>query len=479
MSILQKTFFLLILLCGFFGLAKNSEAAVCTHYVSPTGSASWANATNISTPTDIVTAFHNATAGNVVCFRGGTYNHNYVQQSDYDQQELQPNHSGTSSNWITFQAYPGETPVINIIGTDNSGTFAGYVASAIGVYLQSYIVFDGLHIINDGGVHHPRIHIGAAAEYDPPHSTGNVIIKNCDINGGSTILPALHDNSEDIRLDSASHVTIQNNRIYNSRTSDDYHNSSAIKTYNTDHTVVKNNEIYNNSNGVYFKRDCQQCEISYNYIHDNYEGGYFQQYNTNWEQADLLVYQNVWANNAYLNMDMDNDQSEGAVSNDWLVYNNTWWNSTGGMSFMGTAQGHGATFYNNIVGASSFLLSGAGSSYLKAEDHNLFNTSSFDIFLRSGGGRTDYYSLASWQASAELDGGGHPGANDSVSAVSFTNGSGNYSLLSDFALQSGSPAKGTGRSGADMGANISLVGIQGGGSSDIVPPASPTGLSVS
>lgn len=473
---LSKIAFVCIAAIILLAFSTQSYAATCTHYASPTGSATWANATNINTPTDIQTAFNSAVAGNVVCFRGGTYNFTYNPPSDYNQQQLQPANSGTSSSWITFQAYPSEVPLVNIIGTDSTGTFAGYVSSAMGVYHQNYIILDGFHLTCDGGVHRPRVHIGDNAEYFPPHSTANIIIRNFDINGGSAILPALGDNSELIRLDSAGYVTIQSNKLYNSRTSDNGHNTSAIKTYNTDHTIVQNNEIYNNSNGVYFKRDCEQCTISYNYIHNNYIGSLHAVYN-NFSMPDTHIFHNVYAHHGYIAISMDNDQSGGASADNWQIYNNTIYDSAiNGVAFEGSSTAaNGATIYNNItqlIGGGDEL-SGTGTSGLVAEDHNQWGTSSFRITINQyQGNQIQSSSLAAWQATTALASGGHPGASDLVSNPLFTNGSGNYSLLSDFTLQANSPCKGAGRGGVDIGANVYLVGL----SADGKIPSPPSNL---
>jgi len=48
-------------------------AVAGTYYVSPTGSASWPACTNISTPCSVSSSFTNAVAGDIVYFRGGTY----------------------------------------------------------------------------------------------------------------------------------------------------------------------------------------------------------------------------------------------------------------------------------------------------------------------------------------------------------------------------------------------------------------------
>jgi len=76
---------------------------MATHYVSSTGSATWGESTNISTPCSLATANANADAGDLVYFRGGTY-HIAAGGRAFD-----PAHSGTSNtNRITFSGYGSE-----------------------------------------------------------------------------------------------------------------------------------------------------------------------------------------------------------------------------------------------------------------------------------------------------------------------------------------------------------------------------------
>lgn len=107
----------------FITFPENSHGAI--HYVSPTGNATWAQSTSISTPCSVSTAFSKAMAGDTVYFRGGTYT---IGQSSYPNPTLYPANSGTKGNPITFIAYPNETPVImgtitpKVTGTAGAGT---------------------------------------------------------------------------------------------------------------------------------------------------------------------------------------------------------------------------------------------------------------------------------------------------------------------------------------------------------------------
>ena len=110
-----------------------TAAYAATHYVSPTGTAEWAASTDIAQPSAWSTAMANAVAGDIVYFRGGTYDPGTDHVPDYEYPSMNPTNSGTAGNTITFIAYPGETPTIT---GNNSGT-------AFGAGHRDYIVWDG------------------------------------------------------------------------------------------------------------------------------------------------------------------------------------------------------------------------------------------------------------------------------------------------------------------------------------------------
>ena len=86
-------------------------ANAADHYASPTGTDTWANSTNISTPCSLSTAFSNASAGDTVYLRGGSY-------SLSGQTEVSNN--GSSGNEIVFRNYTGETATITLTTTPST-----------------------------------------------------------------------------------------------------------------------------------------------------------------------------------------------------------------------------------------------------------------------------------------------------------------------------------------------------------------------
>ena len=97
------------------------------YYVSPIGSASWSECTDISIPCSLNTANQNAQAGDTVYLRGGTYSGININ----------PSNSGTAwDNQIIFQAYNGETPIIT------GGVTVIYISG------KDYIKVDGITATN-------------------------------------------------------------------------------------------------------------------------------------------------------------------------------------------------------------------------------------------------------------------------------------------------------------------------------------------
>jgi hypothetical protein len=90
----------------FAGLAFALPAYGATHWVSPTGSASWASCErdtplNGSSACLLTTANANAIAGDTITITAGTY-----------EGIIQPLHSGSANNYITYVVKPGDMPVI-------------------------------------------------------------------------------------------------------------------------------------------------------------------------------------------------------------------------------------------------------------------------------------------------------------------------------------------------------------------------------
>jgi hypothetical protein len=477
--------FLATLIAGAVLIVGAEISQAATYWVSNTGAATWANCSG-ATPLSgtaacpVQTAFDNAVAGDVVNFRGGTYSVPAKNFSTSYHGYYEPAHSGTSGNPITFQAYTGETPLFN--GTaGGSGDNSDY-ATVFGTNGINYITFDGFHFQSDNGTKMARIFIGGDDPSSIPsmpdaHTSIGIVLKNCDINGGSTAI-LTGDNRENVRINNAISILVQKCKIYNARSTFGYPGINAIKSYFGTYVTVENNEIYNTEEAVYLKSDTDHWIIRNNWIHDNNVAGisvtpYYTSATHN--ATNHTIYNNVIANSTGgISVYTDDNSAQGPANADNMtVYNNTVYNIGGiGLNFTGTRN---FTMYNNIVqGFSGNQLYFGYSYYSIAEsDYNNFGSSSLQILTHKyQGNQATYTTLAAWRATTDVIGGLHPDTHSIASNPLFQNGSGLLKQLNDFQLANNSPSKGTGQGGADMGADVASVGT------GVTPISPPTNLRV-
>lgn len=109
--------------------------AAAIHFVSPMGSASWAQSSSIASPCSTAVAFTNAQAGDTVYFRGGTYRTPKRNLGDSYSGYYNPANSGTSSSYIVFVAYPSEFPLFSGLAGGS-----GDQTSAIQIFTQLFLV---------------------------------------------------------------------------------------------------------------------------------------------------------------------------------------------------------------------------------------------------------------------------------------------------------------------------------------------------
>jgi len=126
-----------------------------SYYVSPTGTYSWGQCTNINTPCSVTTAEQSASSGDVVYFRGGTYTN----------ETLTPANDGSGiGNEITFIAYSEETPVFDGANTTSLGIDLGG---------RDHIIIDGFTLRRYTGGYIVSFNAAVASQY--------LTIQNCTI----------------------------------------------------------------------------------------------------------------------------------------------------------------------------------------------------------------------------------------------------------------------------------------------------------
>jgi hypothetical protein len=474
---------LLVFMCLFLtlGISCNALAADCTKYVSNTGSGMTCS---IGSPCAVQYAFDNAVAGDVWCFRGGTYT--VPAQTTGGSQAgtysgyYKPANSGTSGSPIVFQAYPGETPVMD--GTATGGvewetTWGKALGETIfAVNDKQHIVFDGFVLQSDGGTTMARVFFGTQGEYarPGPYGTSNITIQNCTFNGGTTVNTGT-DNAEGLRLEEAQYITVKGNTFYNYKETNSYHNMSAIKTYRVNNVTYENNKIYDCVTAIYSKSAGNYTVYRYNWI---YDVSYAISVRTDaYYQTNGSIYHNLIVNATKLPLEIWDDETVQSIDN-WTIYNNTIYNTSTVSGNCVALQGYNGTspnppdgysFYNNLIqcsghdnnGMSVFLAYMDSSAAFTTLDYNNYGSSLALRVLTSGGG-TNYISLSSLQAATvfNLTSGNHD-VHSIAATPAFANGSGNLNLIADFALTAASAGYHAGSDGNDMGADVSLVGPEG------------------
>jgi Right handed beta helix region len=459
-------------------LMVSARLDAADHYVSQSGSAAWSACVSTSTPCSPTTAFANAAAGDTVYFRGGTY---HPAQSTGDSPALpayRPLNSGRPGNPITFKAYPGESAIIDAYAqVGPNGQLADF---CFGIVDRNYVTFDGFTLIGNGGAA-----MGGAYMW---HSTGSVF-RNLTINGGSAVQTTT-DNCDCVRIEYCTNYTVQNCKIFNFRQATNWPNTAGIKLYHNTNAaglafgysdvygvgVIENCEFYNGVAPIYVKSSTDDLTIRNNFIHDCAYGVHVTPSLAVMQSDRGSVYNNLIVSITVGNGFDSNDDNGGFHGNDWVIYNNTFYDVAGGaFSFSAAQAGHGWKYYNNIshVSKATYDLSAENlTSLLTEEDHNQWGTGSIGFEYGRNSGYYRYSSLAAWQATTWLEGGGHPGGSDLASDPLFVNTSGTLSQRADFVLASNSPCKGAGRNGADLGALNIATSV---GYSDLSkePPAGP------
>jgi hypothetical protein len=499
-----------------------STASAATYYVSPAGSASWPSCMNISTPCSAQTAMANAVAGDTIYFRGGQYavgqsyypsaslqpSHSGTAESPItfmaypgetpiingnvevkvtgiagagsNNTQLVDNNvdfvaagvaypdtirtidkqggawliesGGVSAHTLTFADYPHNT--ISLSPGDRYEI--GYDSVVVlGNGAQSYIVFDGFTVQANNGLELATFKLWGQDESNRAYG---LVARNITNIGHSRNI--VHgDNRDGIRIEATVGALLQNCKIYNNRSTQDSWNTAGIKMYHNTDAIIENCEVYNTSAAMYVKSDNINCSFRNNYVHDNYEGFLETHYCAGIcrNSDDIKIYNNVFSNNSGVAIQLYGQETSHA--DNAQIYNNTTYGS-GSASCLGYSQGSNFRIWNNIIQGcdNNQYSNGYDSVTVLESDYNNFGSASFTIKTHTYQPTVYYNSLAAWQASTELVGGGHPDLHSLATNPLFTNGSGNYSLLSDFNLQAGSPCKGTGKGGVDMGADISTVG---------------------
>jgi Right handed beta helix region len=378
-----------------------------------------------------------------------------VRTATYAEGDLRPTHSGTAGNYITFRAFPGDSPVINCAGA--TWCIDGFSASS-----PAYVVFDGFEMRNpnqqylvcqeSSGCHHiwfinGKYHDNGATNSGFILSFGHVLSNNEIYNTGVMVAytPSGHEN------------IFEFNRLHdNGRNGDD---DGVIKCgTGAWNCILRYNTVSNNwrdpasTNPCFTPGQCQGMTglyidqgrdgshagaMSYvynNIVHDNDIGIQV------WDTQGARVFNNLVYHNGFTagfgtfvpHFGMGITVDFSGVANVQVLSNTTYGNRTVGLDF-GSSPASAIISRNNLVmnnGVEVSANSGGANSDLD-----------YDLIADTGGGTliswngTTYASLGSFLAR-----GGNTTWLHAVSgAALFVNAPAN-----NFRQQAGSPARNSG-----------------------------------
>lgn len=467
-----KIIFFSILFSGLFGWTGNSLAA--DYYVSPTGSAAWANcgapAKDGTSACSSATALANAVAGDIVHFRGGTYDQSSGTCPNDTTPMWNPAHSGTNGNPITFQCYLGETCTV----------IPKQLCTAIGAGGRNYITWDGFSGTAISGTG------GEVTQFAMYFTSMGSIFRNLDLTG---VEHNDYGNTSLIRLEGCIDCEVYNNRLHDMTGTGV--NTTAIWIFgfhgpiSTDpcpgvvcgaRNKIYNNNFYNNNYGVMQKGNPNMGNRIYLNWFRNHTGAavYLNDQDISGIANKGYVYQNVMASTGGIGV-----KGTTAINN-YEVYNNTIYNTNvhNGDGVSLSPVNRGTMVWNNIIHSAEryFAMYYTGAAMPAYSNYNDFYDTSSPRWNFNYA--TDYTTLATWRTAL----GGCPkdgnDCNSDTTDPNFVNAGG--SAPEDYKRIS-YPANGRGGAYASvMGAYITgdeIIGYTVPGSSDTVPPTAPQGLS--
>ena len=215
----------------------NNAAAACTVTVSPSQI--------------IQTAVNDASSGDVVCVRAGTY---------HQQVKFRPVDAG-----ITLQAYPGERPVLDGQGSIPDGKYEGLIhVNASNVTVEGFDVFnsDGRGIV-------------VAQLSSETQSLQNVVIRNNFVHGSTDAGININGNE----TNQIHNILIENNAVYDNlekNTNGADNGGSAVAFLETDNSIARGNTIYHNlGEGLVADRWTAGLTFEDNVLYDNKHAGIY------------------------------------------------------------------------------------------------------------------------------------------------------------------------------------------------------------
>jgi len=342
-----------------------------TYYVSTTGSDSKSGSSSnpFKTISKAATVAH---AGDTVYVRAGVY-----------KQLVKISSKGSSSAWITFQPYPGESAVIDGTGTASDSTLVTisgqYVAvknfeiryatrSGVSISSTKYVRLENntIHHSTRGGIY---IYSGSFGGVTDIVVQGNTVYNNCLVNskhsttGGWPYAVGVHEGAR---------VTFQNNIVYKNQ-------GEGIGIGMSDYATVAHNTVYDNYSVEIYLDNARYSTVDGNLVYNTGDTTY---YRSGQPANGISAANENSGTNAYtLNYDKvinniviggkrgfyyGNYGAGGGIKNS-VIANNTFYKATTTVLGIDSANCSGTVIANNIFyqtgSASLTSISGTGISY--------------------------------------------------------------------------------------------------------------------
>jgi parallel beta-helix repeat protein len=249
--------------------------------------------------------------GDVVYFRGGTYDLHTCPTGAYAYGYIRAGRSGEPGRPITFKAYPGEMVTLRVV----SGSQPAF-GSASNTGATSHVRFEGFRV-------------GPQANAAARISGDGVEVAFCEIIGTTVSTTSNHDG---LRLEDSTAAWIHHNRIHGVR--GDSTNSAGIKLYTSTDAIIEDNYFYDNSAGVFDKDSGIRNTYRRNYFTGNGVPWYG---NNQGSPSTVYIYDNVFDGLVELHSRMRNSEIH-----DNLVRSDTLADAWGGDVW-------GTRMWNNVV----------------------------------------------------------------------------------------------------------------------------------
>jgi len=191
--------------------SQNTTTTKRTYYVSVTGNDN-NNGTSVSSPFKTIQKAANLTnPGDTVLIMNGVYT-----TTNSAPQVLSITRSGTATAWITYKAYPGHFPKLQIQKTDQVWNVI-FMGNGV-----SYIEINGLEVVGNNANTNLAYAQSHKSNYNNPVTNNNCISVEGRRNG--------HPH----------HIRIINNKVHNC-------GGGGISAIQTDYVTIEGNEVFNNA----------------------------------------------------------------------------------------------------------------------------------------------------------------------------------------------------------------------------------------